>query len=233
MKPARTKPIEMIKKEEKILFLIKFGKEKHLDSLLEKGELYFNSPKTFNDIKKLNNEQGDENEGAIWIENMKSVQITWYHPKFGEIKFKPVPQKMSKLTQFNHNFLSCSFYAISNRDFENSDILKIDSRMLEFGEYALIIPYPKELIEDTIDCGNKENLEILANKVEYKNLTLEGRIEMNPFIKKVNHNYQKEFRLVLRNCLEPSKIIKIKNIGKNGILMPSENLKELKIKNIG
>ncbi len=46
----------MIKNEEKILFLVKFGKKEHLSSLLEKGELYFNSPKTFNDIKKINNE---------------------------------------------------------------------------------------------------------------------------------------------------------------------------------
>ncbi|WP_417558486.1 hypothetical protein [Mesoflavibacter zeaxanthinifaciens] len=140
---------------------------------------------------------------------------------------------MSKLTQFNHNFLTCSFYAITNRDIENTDTIKIDPKMLEFGEYALVITNPKSLIESAINFGKKENVEILANKVEYKNLKLEGRIEMNPYIKKYDHNYQKEFRMVILNCLEASKVIKIEKIGSNGKLIPSTYLMELKIKSIG
>lgn len=44
---------------EHILFFIKFGQKKYLESLLYKGELYFNTPEEFNKIKKSNNEQGD------------------------------------------------------------------------------------------------------------------------------------------------------------------------------
>src|SRR5688572_9584578 len=118
---------------ERILCLIKFGKKQHLESLLHHGALYVNSPEIFNDLKAKNSEQGDENEGAIWIENVQAVRITCSHPTLGEFKFDSVPNNLSKLTQFNHNFLSCSFYCITSKDFENTNRFTIDERMTAFG----------------------------------------------------------------------------------------------------
>ena len=174
---------------EHILFFIKFGKKKNLESLLNKGELYFNTPEEFNKIKKSNNEQGDENEGAIWIENLKDFKLTLNHPEFGEFKFKSVPNKLAKLTQFNHNYLTCSFYAITNKDLEQSNILEVDERMSKCGNYALIISNTKLLIDSVINSAEKEGLCLSAKKVDYKDLSREGRIELNPFIKKIEHSY--------------------------------------------
>lgn len=214
---------------ENILFLLKFGKKKHLYSLLNKGELYFNSPKSFNRISNSNGEQGDEYEGSIWIENLENIQISYSHPNLGLLKFNTIPGKLSKLTQYNHNYLTCSFYAITNKDIENSNIIKVDSRMLKFGEYVLVISNPKFLIDKLLNYSKEKNIGLAINKVEYKNLNKEGRIEMTPFIKKKEHFYQKEFRMVIKKTLETSKLIKIESLVENGKIISNNKLKELKI----
>tara|TARA_R100001369_G_scaffold91850_1_gene134452 strand:- start:2743 stop:3408 length:666 start_codon:yes stop_codon:yes gene_type:complete len=215
---------------ERIIFLIKFGKKKNLESLLKNGELYFKSAKSFNKIKKSNNEQGDENEGAIWIENFRNIQITCNHPELGEYKFKSVPNQLSKLTQFNHNYLTCSFYAVTNRDFEHTNILEVDDRMSSFGGHALIISNPKLLIDNVFNYAVKEKMQLSAKKVDYVDLTNEGRVEINPFVKKTDHSYQKEYRMVIKNSLDDSKVLYLKKLGENGTIIPTKKNETLKFK---
>lgn len=217
-------------KSERIIFLIKFGKKKHLESLLNNGELYFNSAKSYNKIKKSNIEQGDENEGALWIENLKNIQITCNHPELGEFRFKSVPNKLSKLTQFNHNYLTCSFYAVIYRDFVDSKILEVDARMSSFGGHALIISNPKLLIDNLFKYADKEKIRLSAKMVDYEDLNNEGRIELNPFIKKNDHSYQKEYRMVIKNSLDDSKLLYLKKIGENGTIIPTKKNESLKFK---
>lgn len=217
-------------KNERILFLIKFGKKKYLERLRDKGELFFNSPVTFNKIKKSNNEQGDENEGAIWIENLKDVKLTLNHQEFGEIKFKSLPNKFVKLTQFNHNYLTCSFYTVTDKDFGQSKHFEVDEKMAEIGDSALIISNPTELIDSVFEYANKEKLHLVANKVDYEDLSLEGRIETNPFIKKKEHSYQREYRIVLNNSAESSKVLLSNNLGNGGIIVPTIKNEKLKFK---
>lgn len=159
---------------------------------------------------------------------MKDFQLTLNHPEFGEFKFKSVPNKLAKLTQFNYNYLTCSFYAITNKDFEQSNILEVDDRMSKCGNYALIISNTKLLIDSVINSAEKEGLSLSAKKVDYKELFSEGRIELNPFIKKVEHSYQKEYRMVIKNSLESSRILKICKLGKNGKIIPAKKMKKLK-----
>ncbi|SFU69773.1 hypothetical protein SAMN05216480_11424 [Pustulibacterium marinum] len=215
---------------ERIIFLIKFGKKRYLESLLNKGELYFQSIKAFNQIEKSNKEQGDENEGAIFIENFKNIKLTLNHPKHGEFKFKSVPDALTKLTQFNHNYLTCSFYAITDKDFENSNIFEVDEKMSSFGGYGLIISNPKFFVESVINYAEKENLSLQANKVTYLDLDKEGRIELNPFIKKKDHSYQKEYRMVIKNSLQDSKILYSDKLGDFGKIIPIPKDKKLPFK---
>lgn len=210
---------------ETILCLIKFGKKQHLESLLHHGALYFNSPGIFNDLKAKNTEQGDENEGAIWIENVRAVRVTCTHPTLGEFKFDSVPNSLSKLTQFNHNFLSCSFYCITSKDFENTDSFKIDKRMAAFGQHALVINKPKLFIESLLVSADRENLALSGKKVEYMALTTEGRIEMNPFIKKKDHIHQKEYRFILKNQINPRTVV-LGGLETYGTIVPSKPLIE-------
>ena len=214
-------------KTERILLLIKFGKKKHLESLLKKGELYFKTPKAFNDIKKNNEEQGDENEGAIWIKNLKDIKLTINHPDHGDFNFKSVPNKLMKLTQFNHNYLTCSFYAITTKDLETSNILKIDKRMKMFGDHALIITNTKIFVESVMKSAEKLRLKMIATKVTYQDLSQEGHFEINPFIKKVEHSHQKEYRMVIKNSSKPFLKLKVCKLGEKGKIIPTSRIEEL------
>lgn len=212
-------------KPENPFCLIKFGKKHHLESLLEKGELFFNTTTVFNKSTNTNTEQGDENEGAKWIKNVQLAEIKVNHPTLGEFKFKSVPNKLSKLTQFNHNYLTCSFYIITTKDFENTNTLKIDKKMLEFGEYALIINNPKTFIDSLIKTLENKKISYVAQKVEYKDLEGKGEITMNPFVKKNDHLHQKEYRIVLKNQFEP-KSLHIKGMKENGKIVLSKYIIE-------
>jgi hypothetical protein len=205
--------------------LIKFGKKKHLESLLTKGELYFNKTENFNQINFSNKEQSDENEGARWIENTRFSEIKVDHQILGEIVFKPASNEYGKITQFNHNYLTCSFFVITTKDFENTNTLKIDDKMLEFGDYAIIINNPKLFLENVVETLESENLVYEAQKVKYKKLESRGHIEMTPFVKKIEHQHQKEFRIILKNQIEP-KTIQIKDINDIGEIVTSQFLVE-------
>jgi hypothetical protein len=148
----------------------------------------------------------------------------------GEFKFNSVPNKLSKLTQFNHNYLTCSFYAVTYRDFEDSKILEVDIRMSSFGGHALIISNPKLLIDNLLKYADKEKIQLSAKMVDYKDINNEGRVELNPFIKKNDHSYQKEYRMVIENSLDDSKVLYLKKIGENGTIIPTKENVSLKFK---
>jgi len=202
---------------------IKFGKKEHLESLLNEGKLFFNGTENLNQGISINDEQRDENEGAEWIENIGLKEVKFKHPTKGEFKFKTDPNDLAKVIQFNHNYLTCSFYTITTKDFEKSNVFKIDKRMLKFGTHALIVKNPKNLMENLKNTLKKENIGFIANKVKYQNLKKEGRIEMSPFIKKIEHQHQKEYRIILKNRNEPL-LIEMNKIGNNGILTTSQYL---------
>ncbi|WNH09038.1 hypothetical protein [Thalassobellus suaedae] len=219
-----------MEKTERIIFLIKFGQKKNLEKLRDNGEVYFKNTEEFNKIKKVNEEQGDENEGAIWIENLKDVKVTLNHPKIGEFNFKSVPNKFVKLTQFNHNYLTCSFYVVTDRDFNKSSEIEIDERMSELGEYALIITNPKNLIDSIFKQATSEKIALESKKVDYQDFSKEGKIHITPFLKKIEHSYQNEFRFVLKNCIEKSKVLTCKEIEPSGIIIPTVKNKKLQFK---
>ena len=216
--------------QERILFFIKFGYRKYLEKLRDKGEVHFKSTKEFNNKKKYNNEQGDENEGAIWIDNIKNAQLTLEHPEFGELKFKSTPNKLVKLTQYNHNYLTCSFYAVTEKDFKESNTIEVDERMSEFGDSALIITNPTNLIDKIFEYASSNNLTLTFKKVNYGDFSQEGKIEIDPFMKKMEHSYQKECRFVLDNCIEESKTFICSGIENCGIIVPTIKNEKLKFK---
>jgi hypothetical protein len=194
---------------------------------MNNGELFFNKTENLNEGISINDEQRDENEGALWIKNIGLEEVRFKHPTKGEFKFKTDPNDLAKLIQFNHNYLTCSFYIITTKDFEKSNILKIDERMLKFGSHALIIKNPKILLDNIKKVLKEKDIGFNARKVEYRNLKEEGEIKMNPFIKKIEHNHQKEYRIILKNYNEPL-ILKIDKIDSNGILVTSQYLVESK-----
>ena len=193
---------------DKIFCLIKFGERPYMERLLKYGELFFNTSAKYNELHKDENERGHINEGARWVENALIAKVEADHLALGKFTFKPVQSKLSKLIQYNYFYLSYSLYAISHRTFENSNIHKIDSKILEFGDAAIFIQKPYKFLTQL-----KENsIRYDANFVEYVDLDKKGKINLSPFDKKMRHYHQMEFRIIIEDIDDKLKIINIGSI---------------------
>ena len=208
---------------DKIFCFLKFTEKEFADKLLNDGEVYFNLPSSYN--KLTENERGDDNEGAEWIDNSQIVHIRSDHPTLGTFEFKPVPNSPSKIVQYNYYFLSFSLYAITPDLFDNSDTYKIDSRMREFGDTAVIIEEPYIFLNAIIAELKSKNLRYEIKPANYRDLT-NGRVDLVPFDKKQEHQHQCEFRIIIENTDNTAKTVKIGSIEKYSRLVSSESIIE-------
>jgi hypothetical protein len=209
----------------KLFCLIKFGSEKNMLKLINKGELRFSPSEEYNKLK-TEKERGDLYEGTEWIENIQLKKIEVEHPTIGKIEFKPVDGKLSKLTQYNYFYLSYSIYAISAQTFIEREIHQIDKEHLEFGDSAIFIKEPGTFLNSITDQLKKEKIEYEMNFIEYLNYEQEGKISINPFNKKDEHLHQMEFRIIIRNIDNKAKFIHIGSIAQYSHLVSSESMIE-------
>jgi hypothetical protein len=84
-----------MKEIEQIFCLIKFGQKEHVEKLLKEGELYFNTVSTYAELD--DEERGDANEGAEWINNAQVVKIKVEHPTLGSLELFPATNQLSNL----------------------------------------------------------------------------------------------------------------------------------------
>lgn len=211
--------------QEPVFCIIKFGELAHLESLLNKGELCFNSTLLYNKMEQSNPEKGDGYEGAEWVENIFIKEINFKHQKLGSFHFKPDTRRPFKFIQYNHNYLSCSFFIITAKDFEKTDVFKLNRKMMEFGSHALVIKEPNRFLAQLKNALDRTAYSYRADRVEYRDLSIIGRHEMNPFIKKKEHRYQKEYRVILKNQLD-RKYLRLGPINEYAELISSESLVE-------
>lgn len=187
---------------EKVFCFIKFGKKEHLEALLRSGEICFNPTELFNQIEDSNKEQGDCFEGAEWIENAFIKEVKCTHPVLGEFKFRPVSNEPFRFIQYHHYYVTNSLYVIRASDFKFSDKFRINEKMLKFGNFALIIKEPNRFLKQLKIALENSNYNFIAKPVDYIDLSRIKKYQMTPFIKKIEHSYQKEFRIVLNNVFE-------------------------------
>lgn len=218
---------EIDNRQEPVFCIIKFGKKEHLEKLLDQGELCFNPTELYNSIEQINPEKGDSYEGAEWVENIFIKEVNFKHPKLGRLRFKTDTRHPFKFIQYDHNYLSCSFYIITARDFKRIDILKLDRKMLEFGSHAVIIKEPDRFLTKLKYTLDETDYSYRTNRVEYKDLSVIGRHAMNPFIKKKEHQYQKEFRVIIKDELH-RKYLKLGSLNDCAELVSSKSLVEAK-----
>ncbi|MNJ84972.1 hypothetical protein D3C87_24360 [compost metagenome] len=192
-----------------IFCLLKFGQEKYLRSLID-GELYFNTVEHY--VNSDKDQVGDPNEGCVWIENGQFTSIKANHPTLGFHEFKPVPNRLGKLSQSNLNFLSCSFFAITPNVFTESDTFIIDNRISEFGTHALMINEPCKFLGDVANELKLQNIEYEIDIVKYRDFNTEGRIELTPFDKSNDYSHQHELRIIRRNVDNQAKTVSIGSI---------------------
>ena len=208
---------------DKLLCFIKFTHREFADKLLKKGEIYFNLPSSFN--KSVEMERGDDNEGAEWIDNSQITNIKVDHPTLGTFEFKTVPNSPSKLVQYNYYYLSFSLYSLTADLFEKDDSHKIDSRMSEFGDSAVIIKEPYIFLNSIIEELKRTKINYEMKLVEYRDLTI-GRVNLIPFDKKKEHHHHHEFRIIIENIENVPKKIEIGSIEKYSSLVNSKSIIE-------
>ena len=209
------------------LVFIKFTQKKYAEKLIN-GEIFFNLPTYYNSSD--NEEIGDQNEGAEWIHNSEVKSIRAEYPGNKIFNFTPIPNSISKITQYNDYFLSHSLYTVYKSGFNESGIFKVDSKM-QNSKYdtAVVIENPfayLKLIEEKLKL---EKINYEMDLVNYKNLNI-GKIDLTPFDKKLEHSHQNEFRIIIENFNNSTKTINIGSIEKFCKLVPSEVVIESEMK---
>ncbi|WP_396147422.1 hypothetical protein [Flavobacterium sp.] len=209
------------------LMFVKFTQKKYAEKLIN-GEIFFNLPTYYNSSD--NEEIGDNNEGAEWIDNseVKSIRAEYAGNKI--FNFTPIPNSISKITQYDNYFLSFSLYTIYKSAFNESGIFKVDSKMKNSNyDTAIVIEEPFEFLKRIEEKLKLEKINYEMDSVNYKNLNI-GKIDLTPFDKKIEHSHQNEFRIIIENLNNSTKTINIGSIEKLCKIVPSEAIIESEMK---
>lgn len=209
-----------------LMCLVKFAKKKsHLESLMNKGEVFFNEIQTYTD--SIEPERGDSNEGAVWLENAQIADIKVEHPVLGIHNFKPLENTLGKFIQYNFDYLSHSLFKITPDVFLKSDTFQISEKMKQFGDYALMIKKPYDFFNALISKLKRQKIQYEINVIEYKDLSKEGRFTVTPFIKDKEYSHQNEIRIIIKNIENQAKSIQIGSIADYCILTDAQTMVEM------
>jgi hypothetical protein len=169
--------------------LVKFGQKIHIQALLEKGQIYMNHISEFIKIEdsKL---RGDEYEVLLSAEQVYNLEVSLQGRIIGTAGIGKI---------FIKNNLPVgniySMYALSQTP--DLSLLKIDERCKEFGDSCLVIlnvaEFMKRIEKAVLESGRK----LMYSPVHYEDMqTYIGKWSL--FKKPIEYNYQKEFRLVVK-----------------------------------
>ena len=209
---------------EDLLVLVKFGKRQYIEKLLKEGSVFFNKPEEYVDSKIQG--QSDKLEGAEWIVNNGFEKISYNHPKIGSGSFKLKDDK-GQLIQYNNNFLSNSLYGITKDDFiKHNLIFSIGERMKNFGDTALMIKKPYRFLNTIAKELKNINIQFEINKVDYKNLSKDGEIKINPFLKDKQFEYQNEYRIIIERLNNNTNEILIGSLEDYSLISDSKSMIE-------
>lgn len=194
--------------KEYIMF-VKFGSKNNLLSL-QQGKIYMKNALYYRTLEEKYQEkgQGDANEGTTV---MYDVPIC--------INGKRLPN--ASIMRGSNNFdettplfcCSCfkredfTYNEESGKYYLKDNLLNWDSIQKDFGDYALIIPYPAYFISQINDYCNAHDYDLRFKEIEYVKFSSDNahlKLYTNDlshfFIKNSTFSYQKEFRLLLANC---------------------------------
>ena len=199
-----------------------------MQRLLDRGELYFNHPRLYNEWQAQEPQSGDIFEGADWVENAYVKKIQFLHPTLGTGELIPDPRELSKQIQYNYDFLSYSMYALTTDEFVGKDTFSIDpgNADLKDADSAVFIQEPYLFLKAVTAEIKSRNLRYRAKHVQYKDISTEGLTKMNPFIKKKEHQHQNEFRIILENMDDKPQAISIGSIATYSYLVSAKSMIE-------
>ena len=174
---------------------VKFGQKEHLEALLNDGVIYMNNIDYFRKYEESQPEhmRGDRYECFDFISQHNTIIF------LGETDLTIEDIAVFEDRESYRGYL-WSMYAIF------SDHSCFDSRMFDFGEYAVIIQDAKEFITRVQNYCKEKQLEPKCSHVKYyEEKTEQGRL--NPFMKREKYSYQKEARIYIQSANPQEKLI--------------------------
>lgn len=211
-----------MKPNERMLVLFKFGKEEHLTSFREQGQMHMRTMRYFAEEEGENSARGDRFEGATVIFQPTGLQMTISHPVIGTHEVDPNdlvgPVILSYIREAEQNvFCMFSLTAPAAEPLLHEDHLR-------FGSHFVLILNTPEFLRRVYQASATMGLQGEAGSVEYyDDATYSGKI--GAFRKPQRFAYQKEFRIVLRPGIAPSRDLMIGDI--SDITSPVSPLSEL------
>lgn len=213
--------------------LLKFGKLKHLQDLLNNGTLYVSSIQEIRKLKEgesdRDNFRNDPAEGAIDHYNTGPAKAQFQNLKTpsGE----PLSVDLINVSFYNKpEFVLgniCSFYGITNESFINNELIPIDAKMKYFGSHFLFIKNFDEFIR-RIDVAIEKSTKTTwyYGYVNYFNEdTYSGKL--NLFKKRSRYAFQKEFRLYFETKNKTYIKINLGNLEDIAVIITSDVLEHL------
>jgi hypothetical protein len=211
-----------------ILF-IKFGSKEHIEKLFYEGVLFLNTVDYF---KKLESEQGirgDFLEGASELYNFyeKDKAILTINPKQkDEIRMNITNAQMRQFHSYQGNIFS--LYSIFDNEKETQKI-EFDKTLKNFGDTALIITDINDFLLRVGKKLKEKNFKFYWGDVDYYNAKEKSIKKLGIFNKSSDFQYQKEFRIYVKNPINEPLKIEIGSINEISKLLKSEDLTKLKI----
>ena len=213
-----------------ICYLIKFGAKKHMLDLFENGNLYLNTLDYFKNLEEKGN-RADKLETAIANKVFKEKDNYTLTIKLKEeIKFKIVDANLTQYQEFQGN-LFC-LYSIKLDDILNNNY-KIDARVLEDENYSysVLITNVSEFLSRVAKELEKREINFSWKLIKYYNPNKDNK-NLTVFNKSNEFDFQKEFRIVVKNLKKKELILNIGNLKDIATLNRTEILRDLKIEYI-
>ncbi len=177
--------------------LIKFGQKEYLEALLNEGLIYMNNIDYFRKYEESQPEhlRGDKYECFDYI-SQNNKAIVFDEPS---MEFENVTIFENRKTYPGYLYCMYAIYA------DNSN-LHIDSRMLDFGEYAVIILNPKEFINRIRYYCEEHGMHPNCFPVKYYDEKVENGL-LHPFMKRGKYSYQNEARIYIHKYNPQNSIV--------------------------
>ena len=194
--------------------LIKFGTERHCNSLLDHGQVYCQSVQYF---RELEDEmlRGDEYEGAQHMSN--------HDVRTPEEREQNLPNlfRITKYLAICTGNIYC-LYAVTRKMLFGAGHF-ISERVNGFGTHAVLIKDPPLFIDKFSKALEREKLDFQFGLVEYyDSFTYNGHL--SNFLKPIEFEYQSEFRIFINRKASNPFIIELGRISDIAEIRETEDL---------
>ena len=186
-----------------VKLLFKFGFKEHMEALLQEGQLYMGTFKSYRENE--NSEIGDKNEGAHRITTSTNVTFDDVHKDTGKLSFLGELKDVT-VREFSDTFEQSRIYCMYRVEIELNDLTQLSSildvELLErFGYDSFVMVANVSEFYSRIDSF-MENEELIYKRdlVVYKDLS-NGDQYLSPYIKDIRFLPQSEYRICIQKVL--------------------------------